>query len=55
MWQLPRYRLYVPKEIVMMKKQTTAEGSTAYVDNAESQKYEKMLAILPKVNASLKG
>ncbi|KAH1001156.1 hypothetical protein HUJ04_013403 [Dendroctonus ponderosae] len=50
-----RYRLYVPKEIVMMKKQTTEAGSTAYVDNAESQEYEKMLGILPKVNASLKG
>lgn len=50
-----RYRLYVPKEVAMMKKDLTDTGSTAYTTNADSEEYEKTLNILPKVIGALKG
>lgn len=50
-----RYRLYVAKEVALMKKDITSTGSTAYTTNANSEEYEKTLNILPKVIGALKG
>jgi len=50
-----RYRLYVAKEVALMKKDVTSTGSTAYTTNANSEEYEKTLNILPKVIGALKG
>lgn len=50
-----RYRLYVAKEVALMKKDVTSTGSTAYTTNADSEEYEKTLNILPKVIGALKG
>lgn len=50
-----RYRLYVAKEVALMKKDLTDTGSTTYLTNADSEDYEKTLNILPKVIGALKG
>ncbi|XP_066258902.1 nucleolar protein 6 [Euwallacea similis] len=49
------YTLYVVKEVALMKKELSQNGSTAYVNNQLSLVYEKRLNVLPKVNAALKG
>ncbi|XP_060535133.1 nucleolar protein 6 isoform X3 [Cylas formicarius] len=50
-----RYKLYVPKEVSMIKKQVTEDGLTRFVDTPESLNIEKNLNVLPKVNMALKG
>ncbi|CAG9764718.1 unnamed protein product [Ceutorhynchus assimilis] len=50
-----RYRLFVPKEIGLLKKAITETGELKYTENAKSEQLEKSLGILPKVNATLKG
>ncbi|KAL1501518.1 hypothetical protein ABEB36_006825 [Hypothenemus hampei] len=50
-----RFRLFVQKEVSLMKKVTADDGAVAYMDNKSSIEYEKTLKILPKVTIALKG
>ncbi|KRT80862.1 hypothetical protein AMK59_5943 [Oryctes borbonicus] len=50
-----RFRLFVPKELVLLKKMVDSEGVTSYKDNEESLKLERDMDILPKVTSALSG
>ncbi|KAI4467643.1 nucleolar rna-associated protein [Holotrichia oblita] len=50
-----RIRLFVPKELMLLKKIVDNEGIVSYKDNEESLKLERELEILPKVTSALSG
>lgn len=50
-----RFRLFVPKELMLLKKVVDADGVTSYKDTEESLRLEKDLEILPKVTSALSG
>ncbi|KAG5880576.1 hypothetical protein JTB14_002385 [Gonioctena quinquepunctata] len=51
----PKYRLYVPKEIGLMKRAATEMGVAFFRESAESFEMEKTLNIMPKIVGALKG
>lgn len=50
-----RIRLFVPKELMLLKKIVDNEGIISYKDNKESVKLERELEILPKITSALSG
>ncbi|KAF2885231.1 hypothetical protein ILUMI_20950 [Ignelater luminosus] len=50
-----RFSLYLPKEVSILKKFTTLNGSTAFEETVQSVKIEKSLHILPKTIGALHG
>lgn len=50
-----RYTLFVPKEMSLMKRETTETGLTRYRDSLISVKMENNWNVLPKVVGALKG
>lgn len=50
-----RFRLFVPKELVLLKKTVDNEGVVSYKDNEESLELEREMEILPKITSALSG
>ncbi|XP_019866147.2 nucleolar protein 6 isoform X2 [Aethina tumida] len=50
-----RYRIYVPKEISLVKKESDNNGITCYKETLESFNLDLNLNVLPKIISALKG
>ncbi|KAJ8985714.1 hypothetical protein NQ317_014364 [Molorchus minor] len=50
-----RYRLYVPKEVTLVKKSITENGITSFRDSLHSFNLENVLNVTPKIVGALKG
>lgn len=50
-----RYRIYLPREIGCLKKETTSDGITTFRDTILSREMEMKLEIRPKLISALKG
>ncbi|EFA06414.1 nucleolar protein 6 [Tribolium castaneum] len=50
-----RYRLYLPREVGLLKRESTNNGVTTYKDTPMSRDIELQLGILPRVTGALKG
>lgn len=50
-----RVKLFIPKELTLLKKTTNSENIISYKDNEESLRLERDLEILPKITSALSG
>ncbi|KAJ8917111.1 hypothetical protein NQ315_012601 [Exocentrus adspersus] len=50
-----RYRLFIPKELALVKKETTDTGLVCYKESQDSFEMETSLSILPRIAGALKG
>ncbi|GJQ76288.1 hypothetical protein Trydic_g2017 [Trypoxylus dichotomus] len=50
-----RIKLFVPKELMLLKRTINNEGIVSYKDNEESLQLERDMDILPKVTSALSG
>lgn len=48
-----RYKIAVPREMALLKKEITSKGITKYKDTVESIKLERETILLPKISVSL--
>lgn len=48
-----RYKIAIPREMALYKKEVTTKGITKYRDTAESMLIERELILLPKLTTSL--
>ncbi|XP_044265775.1 nucleolar protein 6 [Tribolium madens] len=50
-----RYRLYLSREVGLLKRESTNNGVTTYKDTPTSREMEMTLSVLPRVMGALKG
>lgn len=48
-----RFKIAVPREIALLKKEITTKGITKYKDTTDSIRVERELVLLPKITVAL--